>query len=114
MKQELIDKLTRREAVIGVVGLGYVGLPLILRFSAVGFRVVGFDIDREKVEKLNKGETYIKHISPISVRQAVESGFTATSDYRMATEWFVDRLQSAVRSQSARNESLWDKAVFLQ
>jgi len=109
MKQELIDKLTRREAVIGVVGLGYVGLPLILRFSAVGF-----DIDREKVEKLNKGETYIEHISPTSVRQAVESGFTATSDYRMATEWFVDRLQSAVRSQSARNESLWDKAVFLQ
>ena len=47
---------------MGIIGLGYVGLPLVLRFCEVGFQVLGFDTDASKVERLNRGESYIKHI----------------------------------------------------
>ncbi len=57
-----MTKLTNRQALIGVIGLGYVGLPLVLRFLEVGFPVLGFDTDPAKVEKLRRGESYIKHI----------------------------------------------------
>ena len=55
MKSELLKKIESRKAVVGIVGLGYVGLPLMLRFSEVGFRVLGFDIDAAKVKALNAG-----------------------------------------------------------
>ena len=63
MKKFLLDKIKSREAIIGVIGLGYVGLPLILRYCETGYRVLGFDIDQDKVEKLNAGQSYIEHIS---------------------------------------------------
>jgi len=59
---ELIEKINSKTAKIGVIGLGYVGLPLVIAFSKAGFDVVGFDIDDEKVNLLNRGESYIKHI----------------------------------------------------
>ncbi len=59
----LLDKLRQRQALVGVIGLGYVGLPLVLRFLEEGFRVLGFDTDPAKVEKLNRGESYIRHIA---------------------------------------------------
>ena len=59
----LIQRIKRRRAVIGIVGLGYVGLPLMLRFAEVGFRVLGFDIDPAKVRQLNAGQSYIEHIA---------------------------------------------------
>ena len=76
----LIHRLQQRTAVIGVVGLGYVGLPLALRFSDAGLNVIGFDIDNSKIEKLNHGVSHIKLISDESVAAAWDNGFRATSD----------------------------------
>jgi len=58
----LLNKIKQKNATIGIIGLGYVGLPLAIRFSEEGFRVVGFDIDDSKVKMLNNGKSYIKHI----------------------------------------------------
>lgn len=59
---ELHKKITNKQALVGIIGLGYVGLPLVLRFCEVGFPVLGFDTDPRKVEMLSRGESYIKHI----------------------------------------------------
>ncbi|AOY91532.1 UDP-N-acetyl-D-glucosamine dehydrogenase [Cupriavidus sp. USMAA2-4] len=83
---ELIARLNGRESIIGIVGLGYVGLPLMLRYSAVGFRVLGIDIDAVKVEKLNQGQSYIEHISAANIARAREAGFEATTDFSRASE----------------------------
>lgn len=86
MLQSLIADLHSREAVIGVVGLGYVGLPLVLRFSEVGFRVLGFDIDQWKVENLIAGNSYIEHIPSAAIAEARQRGFTPTVDFNRASE----------------------------
>jgi len=78
----LIEKLNNKTAVIGIVGLGYVGLPLMLRFVEVGYKVLGIDIDEAKVSQLNEGRSYIEHISSEKIAKAVKSGrFEATSDF---------------------------------
>ena len=82
----LISKIQNRDACIAVIGLGYVGLPLVIRFSEEGFRVIGFDIDEEKVEKLNKGKSYLKHIPSSSIDVAVNNGFSATSDWERISD----------------------------
>ncbi len=84
--QACIDKFKSRDAVIGIVGLGYVGLPLMLRYNAIGFRVLGIDIDTGKVEKLKAGRSYIEHIACEHVARARNSGFEATCDFRRASE----------------------------
>ncbi len=70
-----------RDIRIGIVGLGYVGLPLTLLFSEQRFRVTGFDIDPAKVEKLNAGASYIHRIEPEHIQAAQKSGFRATADF---------------------------------
>ena len=82
--QELIGKLNDRKAVVAIVGMGYVGLPLMLRFSEVGYKVIGIDIDPAKVERLNRGESYIAHIKSKDVANARKAGFTATADFKSA------------------------------
>ena len=82
----LIEKFDSKSAVIGIVGLGYVGLPLLIRFSDVDFRVIGFDIDRQKVDRLNSGQSYIKHISNEQIKSALNQGFKATSDLSKISE----------------------------
>lgn len=82
---DLLTKIKTRQAVVGIIGLGYVGLPLVLRFCEVGFPVLGFDTDARKVELLNRGESYIKHIPSnllASWLQPEEGNgqFTATAD----------------------------------
>jgi UDP-N-acetyl-D-glucosamine dehydrogenase len=62
MTDQLIQKILKKEALIGIIGLGYVGLPLVLRFCEEGFRVFGFDVDSQKILKLKKGVSYIKSI----------------------------------------------------
>src|SRR5215210_3076265 len=79
---ELIRKIEDRSATVGVIGLGYVGLPLVLLFWESGFRVVGFDVDPAKTEALGRGESYIRHIGPERVATAFRSGRAeATTDY---------------------------------
>ena len=85
MKQALINKLQDKSAVIGVAGLGYVGLPLVLRFAEVGYRVIGLDIDSRKTERLNLGQSYIEHIAHEDVAKAKASGFEATTDFERAS-----------------------------
>ena len=82
LKQRIDD----RTAVIGIVGLGYVGLPVSLRFAEAGFKVIGFDIDPNKVEKLNNGQSYIGHFSNEQIKVARDRGFEATDDFARATE----------------------------
>jgi len=81
VKSQLIGKLNDRSALIGILGLGYVGLPLALRFTEVGYRVIGLDIDSAKTSALNEGRSYIKHIASESVARAVRSGFQASTDF---------------------------------
>jgi len=78
---DLKKKVETRQARIGIVGMGYVGLPLALLFSSEGFAVTGFDIEERKVSTLNAGGSYIVRILPNAIRQAQESGFRATSNY---------------------------------
>jgi UDP-N-acetyl-D-glucosamine dehydrogenase len=77
----LRQKMETREARIGIVGMGYVGLPLALLFSSEGFRVTGFDIAPDKVETLNAGRSYIVRILPAAIEEAQKAGFHATTDY---------------------------------
>lgn len=83
---KLLDRITNKEAVIGIVGLGYVGLPLAIRFSEVGFKVIGFDIDPEKARKIHSGESYIGGVSNDVLKRAVEQGMEATHDYARVAE----------------------------
>ena len=71
---------------IGVIGLGYVGLPLGLRLTEVGFPVLGFDVDPKKVRQLREGQSYIEHIASERVQKGVRDGFTATDDFSRAGE----------------------------
>jgi UDP-N-acetyl-D-glucosamine dehydrogenase len=84
--EQLTNRLRDRTAVIGIIGLGYVGLPLTLRYAQAGFRVLGIDIDMNKVERLNRGESYIKHIKEDDIAHARAQGFEATSDFTRAGE----------------------------
>jgi len=87
MDSPLIAKIEKKEAVIGVVGLGYVGLPLLLCFVEKGFRVIGLDIDEKKNESLMRGQSYIKHIPTSRIQKAAASGLMhATSDFSRARE----------------------------
>ena len=79
--KKLISRIENRESIIGIIGLGYVGLPLLIRFSEDGFKTVGFDVDAKKVSMLNKGESYIKHIQPEKISLALEKGFRATTAF---------------------------------
>src|ERR1700691_817484 len=83
---ELKDKIQKREARIGIIGLGYVGLPLALLFSEQKFSVTGFDIDQRKVDTLAEGGSYIYRISADEIRRAKAQGFSATSKYAKIAE----------------------------
>ena len=85
------NKINAKLSVIGIIGLGYVGLPLSLRFVETGFSVLGFDIDANKIKKLNCGESYINHIGLERVHQAWLTGrLEATTDFSRVSE--VDAL----------------------
>ncbi|MDH4070571.1 MAG: nucleotide sugar dehydrogenase [Ignavibacteria bacterium] len=85
MKNEFLKKIDAKEAVVGIVGLGYVGLPLMLCFAEKGFHVVGLDVDSRKTTDLMNGKSYIKHIPAERIRKAVDSGLVkATVDYSEA------------------------------
>jgi len=84
---ELLEKLRSRQALIGIVGLGYVGLPLSLTYAEVGYRVLGLDIDQAKADAINQGQSYIEHIDGERVAKArQEQRFEATVDFSRAAE----------------------------
>jgi UDP-N-acetyl-D-glucosamine dehydrogenase len=78
---QLKGKIQQRQGQVGIIGLGYVGLPLALLFSEQKFTVTGFDIDQRKVDALTRGESYIYRITAEEIRSAQAQGFSATSDY---------------------------------
>jgi len=82
----LKSRIKNHQSTIGIIGLGYVGLPLAIRFSEEGFRVVGFDVDKEKVDFLNDGKSYIKHIKKDNILSMGKKGFKATLDFSKITE----------------------------
>ncbi len=88
--QLLREKFIHKQATIGIVGLGYVGLPLVIRFAEIGYRVVGFDIDQSKIELLTAGKSPIEHIPAAAVSKAIERGFEATANFERAAD--VDAL----------------------
>lgn len=85
-KSALLDKIAGKSARIGVVGLGYVGLPLALRFAETGFPVTGFDIDDKKVNALNAGQSYIAQIPAARIAEAVANRLSATGDFSRSHE----------------------------
>ncbi|HUR40474.1 MAG TPA: nucleotide sugar dehydrogenase [Verrucomicrobiae bacterium] len=84
MARKARERIEGGRAVVGILGLGYVGLPLALRFAEAGHPVIGFDIDARKVAKLQRGHSYINYISGSDVRQARRRGFAATTDFAEA------------------------------
>jgi UDP-N-acetyl-D-glucosamine dehydrogenase len=84
--QPLLGRIRSRRAKVGIIGLGYVGLPLALLFSEEGFPVVGFDIDSKKVQTLTNGGSYIYRVPPTEIQLARSRGFTATADFARIAE----------------------------
>jgi UDP-N-acetyl-D-glucosamine dehydrogenase len=83
----MLKKIEDGSAIVGVIGLGYVGLPLLHAFHKAGFRVVGFDVDPRKIEALRRGENYLKHLGPGMVKEMVSVGrFEATDDFARLAE----------------------------
>jgi UDP-N-acetyl-D-glucosamine dehydrogenase len=80
-EQSFVDRIQSRQSKIGIIGLGYVGLPLALLFAEEGFPVLGFDIDAKKVQALIDGESYIYRVPKTEIQLARGKGFNATSDY---------------------------------
>lgn len=96
-----VDKTAAQSAPIGILGLGYVGIPLALRFSEAGFRVLGFDIDTQRVSDLNAGSSPIKHISGDDIRAMIGAGFQATDDFSRIAE--VDAIIICVPTPLSRH-----------
>ena len=86
MKNTLIDLINKNKCIVGIIGLGYVGLPLALRFSEKNYKTYGFDIDESKIKQLNDCETYIKHISSDQIKASIEEGFVPTTDFSKISE----------------------------
>jgi UDP-N-acetyl-D-glucosamine dehydrogenase len=82
LRDTLLRRIDTHEVYIGIIGQGYVGVPLALTFADKGFRVLGLDVDAEKVAALNRGECHIRHVDSVRVRQARETKlFEATADF---------------------------------
>ena len=80
-KERTIDKINLKECSVAIIGLGYVGIPLALLF-AKKYNVIGFDIDENKVNLINDGVSYIEHINSDKIKNAIDNGFKATSDFK--------------------------------
>ena len=89
--QNLIEKIRRREARCGVIGLGYVGLPLALEFARAGFRVTGIDVDQRKIDAIRAGRSYIVDLQGSEIAEQLSAGrLEATADFaviRTSPSW---------------------------
>ena len=87
MKNDFLKKINDKTAVVGIIGMGYVGLPLAIEFANKNFYTIGFDIDENKIPLLNSGKSYIKHIPEEKIKKVVDAKkFEATSDFSRLTE----------------------------
>lgn len=84
--KKILNKIAEGSAKIGVVGLGYVGLPLCVRFAEKKYQVLGFDIDESKIKSLSEGKSFIEHIPDSSIRVCLENGFEGTTDFSRISE----------------------------
>ena len=83
LARKLKIKLEKHEARISIVGLGYVGLPLAIRFNDEGFKVNGLDIDKSKIERLNSKKSYIKHIDDKTIETLLKNNFQPSSSFNL-------------------------------
>lgn len=84
---EILEKINSKKAVVGIIGLGYVGLPLALEFVEKKFQVLGFDVDEKKIPLINDGKSYIKHIPSEKIKNAIDAGYlSATNDFTRLPE----------------------------
>ena len=81
--KNLLNKINRKKSVIAIIGLGYVGLPLAINYSLKGFKVIGIDNDSKKINKLNKGISYIKQFKSELIKKIQDKGFKAYSDFKI-------------------------------
>jgi UDP-N-acetyl-D-glucosamine dehydrogenase len=86
MNKKIKSKLDQDEITVGVVGLGYVGLPLALNFSMANLNVIGFETNKKYISQVNGGQSYISHISNIDIKAAKKNGLEATDNFRRITE----------------------------
>ena len=86
MKNKLKEKIKSKKITVGIIGLGYVGLPLVVRFCEENINVIGFDIDNEKIKLLANGKTYIKHIPNEKIISSLKSGFEPTSNFGLISK----------------------------
>lgn len=101
---DLMARITSRKVVVGVMGLGYVGLPLVREFCAAGIKVIGFDVDTRKVDMLNAGKTYIKHLPGQHFKKLIRDGlFAPTTDMKLLAK--PDAILICVPTPLAKN---WD------
>ena len=96
--KHLLKKIKSHEALVGIIGLGYVGLPLALCFTEKNFNVLGFDIDPEKVNKLNRGENYIKHLDPTRLQRAVK----------------VENCEGKTKTKNSKLHAVTARALFIR
>jgi len=109
----IVEKINSRNARIGVIGLGYVGLPLVIEFCKAGFAVTGFDVDPAKVEMLSKGTSYIRHIESSSFapflnsksRDQEANALMATTDFSGLARWIALSFVCRHRSMSTANRT---------
>jgi len=95
--QDLAARIDAREATIGVIGLGYVGLPLAVEFAQAGFEVTGIDVDERRVRELERGRSYIQDVPTADVRTLVRSGhLKATVDFSVLRR--VDAVNAALEA----------------
>ena len=107
---DLIEAVKGRKALIGVIGLGYVGLPLVIEFCKAGFMVTGFDVDERKVQMLKDGKSYIKHIDASRFAPFIESSFTPTSDFSLLAR--MDAILICVPTPLSKNREPDMEYVF--
>ena len=80
-KSHIADKIRSKESIIGVIGLGYIGIPLAMRFIDESFKVYGFEINHNKVDKLKSGKSYINNISSSKISSAIKNGFCPSTSF---------------------------------
>lgn len=111
--RQLIAGAKRRDIPVGVVGLGYVGLPVAIALCEKGFKVTGFDVDKEKLKQLRRGQSYVTDVAPEHVRQALRSGFRVSCDFgeAQACRFFLVCVPTPLTPQREPDVSILQGAI---